>query len=227
MYNITKNGKTDNEKSWMRMKIVLLFFCGILIFLIAVILMLMFSSIRLNIKKCSISNIEENAKKQKLEKDIIIYIEIYLLGVLKIAKIKVTKDLLRKLKIKEDIESLEKDVKVIRKVHPIKIIKKLKPKIKGVYLNLNIGLDNVVLTSYLVALLSTSVGIFLSKVEPKNAYFRIMPLYNIGNSIKFNLNCIIDVKIVHIIYVIYILLRKRRNNHERTSNRRPYDYSYE
>lgn len=208
------------------MKLVLLFFCAILILLIITILLLIFSNIRINIKKCYISNIERN-KHKKLEKEIVVYLELYLLGIIKIAKLRITKSMIQKLRITKDIKSLEKDVKIIKKVHPIDIIKKLKVKIKRAYLNLEIGIDDVIITSYIVFVISSLMGILFGKLGPKKTQFRIMPLYNFGKSIKFNLNCIIDVKIVHIIYVIYILLRKRRNNNERTSNRRPYDYSYE
>lgn len=208
------------------MKLVLLFFCAILILLIITILLLIFSNIRINIKKCYISNIERN-KHKKLEKEIVVYLELYLLGIIKIAKLRITKSMIQKLRITKDIKSLEKDVKIIKKVHLIDIIKKLKVKIKRAYLNLEIGIDDVIITSYIVFVISSLMGILFGKLGPKKTQFRIMPLYNFGKSIKFNLNCIIDVKIVHIIYVIYILLRKRRNNNERTSNRRPYDYSYE
>lgn len=54
-----------------------------------------------------------------------------------------------------------------------------------------------------------------------------MPMYRFGNSINLSLNCIINVKMVHIIYVIYILLKKGMIKNERTSNRGAYDYSYE
>ena len=205
------------------MKLVLLFFCGILILAIVIIILISLSKITLNVKKCNISNIEGKIKK-KTEKEILIYVEIYLLGIIKIAKIKLTSKILRKLKIRNDIKAIEKDVSKIKSVHPIEILKRLK--LREIYLNLEIGIDDVILTSYLVAVISSALGILLARLNPKQTEFKIMPLYNFGNSIKFNLNCIIDVKIVHIIYVI-ILLRKRRNKHERTSNRRSYDYSYE
>ena len=70
-------------------------------------------------------------------------------------------------------------------------------------------------------------GIVFSHTKSKKKKFTVLPLYNIGNVIKINLNCIIDVKIVHIIYVIYILFKKGRNVNERASDRRAYDYSYE
>jgi len=79
----------------------------------------------------------------------------------------------------------------------------------------------------LLQLYQRSYGIIFGITNPKKSEFIVKPLYNLGNSIKFNLNCIISVKVVHIIYVIYILLKKRRASNERASNRRSYDYSYE
>lgn len=109
----------------------------------------------------------------------------------------------------------------------LEIIKKLKIKTEKLKLYLAIGTENVMLTVNLVTLISSIIGITFRNLEPEKTEYRIIPLYNFGNSIKFNLNCIISVKTVHIIYVIYILLRKRRNKNERASNRRSYDYSYE
>lgn len=157
MYKITKNGKTSNEKSWRIMKLVLLFFCGILIFLIFLVALLVLSKIRLNVKECYISNIEENGEKKKLEKDILIYVEIYLIGLIKIARIKITKGLIQKLKIEDDFKSIKKDVKIMKRVHPIEVIKRLKPKIKQIDLKLLIGTYDVTLTAFLVAIISTAI----------------------------------------------------------------------
>lgn len=204
------------------MKLVLLFFCVIIILL----LMLVFSTIKLNVKKFNIMNIKGTLKRET-GKEILIYAELYLLGVVKIARIKVTKNLLEKLRIRRDVKEIEKEVESFRFGHLIEVIKKFKLKLEKIDLNLKLGVDDVILTSYLVAFISSVIGILIGISEPKKQYFKVLPLYNFGNSIKINLNCIITVKIVHIIYVIYILLKKRRKDHERTSNRRPYDYSYE
>lgn len=139
------------------MKLVLLFFCGI----ITLISLVIFSTIRLNVKKCDISHIEKNVKK-KLEKDIAIYLEIYLLGIIKIAKIRINKEKLQKVERKSGIKSIKRDIQIIQNIN---LIKKLKIKIKKAYLNLEIGLDDVVITSYIVALMSTLIRNTTKKYE--------------------------------------------------------------
>lgn len=209
------------------MKLVLLFFCGFIISVIGLFIIIILSTIKLNIKKCNITNIKEGRKKKGIDKEIAIYLEIFLLGFIKIGKIKITEKLLEKLKIKNDVKSIRKDVNVAKSINIIEIIKKLKIKPEKIKMYLAIGTENVMLTVNLVAIISSIIAIIFRGVNPKKTEYRIIPLYNYGNSIKFNLNCIISVKIVHIIYVIYILLKKRRSKNERTSNRRSYDYSYE
>ena len=114
-----------------------------------------------------------------------------------------------------------------KSINIIEIIKILKLKVEKLQLYLAFGTDILMLTIYLVPIISSILGILLRNANPNKTRYKVIPMYNFGNSIKFNLNCIIKVKIVHIIYVIYILFKKRRNHNERTSNRRAYDYSYE
>ena len=134
------------------MKLVLLFFCVLIIIL----LMIVFSSVKLNIKKCKISNFEGNVK-HKLDKDVLIYIEFYFLGLIKITRIRVTKRLFERFNIKDDIKKVEREPNVIKKIHPIEIIKKLKIKVEKLYIDLSIGIDDVIITSYLVALISSII----------------------------------------------------------------------
>lgn len=136
------------------MKLVLLFFCGILIFIVVFLVLVIFSSIKLNVKKCYISNIENGRKKAKIDKQFDIYVEFYLLGLIKILKIKITKNLLKKIKVKDDLKSIEKDVKIVKSVHPIEIIKKLRGKIEKANIYINFGTEDVMITVYLVAIIS-------------------------------------------------------------------------
>ncbi len=135
------------------MKLVLLFFCIIVLLL----LLIIFSDVRLNIKKCYISNIEEGRKKDKLNKEILIYVEFYLLGIIKIAKIRITEKAMKKIKIETDSKKIKKDVEEIKKLNPIELIKKLKIKVKKLNLNLEFGTESVMLTVYLIAFLSSIV----------------------------------------------------------------------
>ena len=86
------------------------------------------------------------------------------------------------------------------------------------------------LTAYIIG----GISIIISNIIPhiinvrdiSKYYYKLNPLYINRNIYKINLNCIIDAKLVHIIYAIY-LIRKGDDINERTSNRKSYEYSYE
>ena len=114
----------------------------------------------------------------------------------------------------------------------LKLLKKIKPNVSLLNLELKIGTEDAILTSFIVFLISTGISILLPHVikrYDKNKYkYLITPLYFQKNLYQIKLNCIIEIKLVHIINMIYIFIKKRRSDkNERTSNRRPYDYSYE
>ena len=132
------------------MKLVLLFFC-VIIFLL---FMIVFSTIKLNVKKFNILNVEQSLGRNK-EKEILIYAEFYLFGIIRIARIKVTKRLLERLKIRRDVKKLERDVTNFQFNNVIDVIKKFKIKLESINLSLSFGVDSVILTSYLVAFIST------------------------------------------------------------------------
>ena len=209
------------------MKLVLLFFCAIFILIILSIILIIFSTIKLNIANISFNNFENGIKKKKIDKEFLVYIELYVFGKIKVMKIKVTDRMLKKLHVQENMKDIKKDVEVAKKVKLPEIIKALKIKFDKINFEAQIGTEELFLTVFLVAIISSLFGIVLKNCEYKNINYKIMPLYQFGNTINFRLNCIINVKMVHIIYVIYILLKKGMIKNERTSNRRSYDYSYE
>ena len=209
------------------MKLVLLFFCAIFILIILSIILIIFFTIKLNIANISFNNFENGIKKKKIDKEFLVYIELYVFGKIKVMKIKVTDRMLKKLHVQENMKDIKKDVEVAKKVKLPEIIKALKIKFDKVNFEAQIGTEELFLTVFLVAIISSLFGIVLKNCEYKNINYKIMPLYQFGNTINFRLNCIINVKMVHIIYVIYILLKKGMIKNERTSNRRSYDYSYE
>ena len=111
-----------------------------------------------------------------------------------------------------------------------------RPEILKFKLNFKIGFEDVFLTTYAVPFISTLIS-FVLKLTTKNVnlqnkkreyYYKIEPIYN-ENIINLRLNCIINVKIVHIINIIYIFLIKkgRSDKYERTSYRRSYGYGHE
>ena len=69
----------------------------------------------------------------------------------------------------------------------------------------------------------------ITRLKKERYIYNIKPLYYNKNLYKINLNCIIEIKMVHIINIIFILIKKGRKKNEQstTSNRKPYAYSYE
>ena len=115
-------------------------------------------------------------------------------------------------------------------IKTLKIIKGLQIKIESLKLEINIGIEDVIYTSYTVAIIASILSIILPHLVKEehiqNIRYEINTIYN---TLTFNLNLdsIISIKIVHIIYVIYNLVKKGRDENERTSNRRSYAYSHE
>lgn len=202
---------------------VLVFIICILIFLV---LLITFSTIRIQVENFEASNIE-NMKKPKNYK---IKIALYLFN--KIKWIWISLDDKKIQKISQKSKWNEVDIKKDVDVKDIKLVKKLSPKISFLNLKVKLGTFDIVATTYLVAILSTFIAVLLpytiKKYKKENYYYEILPVYSDKNLYEIKLNCIIEEKMVHIISIVYALLKKRRvDKNERTSNRRSYDYGYE
>lgn len=108
--------------------------------------------------------------------------------------------------------------KITRKIpinkYSLKNILKLKINIETLNLNLSIGLQDAVLTSYVVAIISSAIGITLPHiVKSQNIYkckYKILPVYNYVDTISLQLNSIISIKIVNIVILIYNLLKRKK-----------------
>ena len=197
--------------------------------LILIIVLLVFSRIRIEVINFKFSS----QTKRHINKYYKLIIKLCILKKIPILKVNITKTKLEKMKIKEKIKNI--DFKIIQNKNKfdknaIKAIKKSNININKINLNLEIGTENATLTSVIVPAISTILAILLSrKIEnPKNQLFIIQPVYINQNLINIVFSGIFEMKMIHIINIIYILNRKKGvNKHERTSNRRSYDYSYE
>ena len=184
----------------------MLFFITISIILVNVI-MLIFSSFKL-----IVTNLEINNSNNKIMPIYELKIAFYLLGKIKLFSFKInnnkTKKILEKDFIKQKIENIkikshEKSKK--QKKFQIKISKQFIKKLELESINLLIYVDtkNVILTSYFVAIISSIIPNILKEniknFDSKHHIFKITPLYKNQNYIYIKLNCIINIKIVHII----------------------------
>lgn len=189
-------------------------------FLVILIIMLLVSDLKINIKDFKFEG-ELNHKKYELSYDI--SFGLYLFGKLPYTIIRLDDKKLKKL------GRMQKN-KPNRNVK--NLIKKLVPEINKLNLDINIGIEDAMVNSFVVFLISTVISILLPKFvkykNRKNIKYRVTPLYNEKNMISICFDSIICIKMVHIISIIYTVLMKRRvDKNGRTSNRRTYAYSHE
>ena len=144
------------------MKLVLPFFCVIISIVVFLILLLLFLTIRINVKEVKISNVEDGIKKAKLQKTYNIFLELLIFGKIKIAKIKLNKNTLKKLKLeqklenaKKDAENIKQDLKIIKNIRTLEILKKLKIKVDSFDLYGEIGTENAMITAFIVSVISS------------------------------------------------------------------------
>ena len=228
MIKKSHEGKTNIKQP--KEAIILVFLFAFLLVLTFFILIL-FSKIRIEIVNLKISSISNKHVNNNYK----IVIKLCTLYKIPIIKVNLTKNKLEKLKIKEKIKKI--DLKVLKNKNDIdknflKAIKKVNISIKKINLRIELGTENASLTAFLVCLLSSIISILFSKkvTNYEKQKYIINPIYNNQNIINMLISGIFEMKMIHIINIIYILNKNKKEGvkkNERTSNRRPYEYSYE
>lgn len=186
--------------------------------------------------KIQIINFKFNSQSQRhVNKEYEILLKLCILGTIPILKIDITKTKLERMKIQEKIKNI--DFKFLEK-HPsfdkdiLKELKKLNIAIKNINLHIDLGTENASLTSIIVPAVSTVIAIILRQKVKKfeNQIFIINPVYQNQNLVNIYISGIFEIKMSHIINIIYNLSKKDKKGvkeYERASHRRSYDYSYE
>lgn len=104
-----------------------------------------------------------------------------------------------------------------------KILKNLQ--IEKINMYAKIDTENPCLTAYLIAFISSILAIALAR-KISNPKYKIEPIYRDKNYIYLSINCIIAIKLVHIININKKVKGKEvYQKHGRTSNRRAYAHS--
>lgn len=102
----------------------------------------------------------------------------------------------------------------------LKIINEFK--IRNFNLFAKVGLDDAPKTAYTIGIISSILAIILSR-KTDNPKYIIKPVYTGKNTVYFSINCILVIKLVHIIHISKDVKRKEVYQYNgRTSNRRPY-----
>lgn len=189
---------------------------GILFFISALIFVICISTLEIEIKKFNfhcrdIKTIETN--------EFLIYVKLKILNKFTLIKIKINNDVINKIKIhklKNDKKRFNKLKTLIarnkKEILSINNIKKLEITINNINLEIRVGLLDNMITSFIIVIISTIISMIISRTicnyTNEICKYKIEPIYNNDIQIIIKLNCIINVKMVHIINIIYMLLKK-------------------
>ncbi len=209
-----KNGKYINM-------IAFWIFLGIFFIISFLIFIICLSCVEIEIKKFKFNS---NNKKEKRIEDYLIYMRFKFLN--KITWMKLEYKQAKKHKIFN--HKMINKIIDFKDILKIKNIKYLNARIQKIDLNIKVNVLETITTSFGVVIISTIISTILAnKIDNYNnkAYnYSITPINTEKPQIIIRLNCIFNVKMVHIINVVYMLFKRKRsvNNDERTSNRRAY-----
>ena len=200
--------------------------------IIMIVILLIFSKVKIEI--INFNFFGKIPKAISINKDYKIIIKLVILKKLPIIRLELTKKRLEKLKLKDKMKNANaKAMKMLKEDKNQKIIRALKEldiTIQNMNLEVKIGTENASFTAILVAIVSTLVSMLLKKhiKKYKSQTFKIQPVYYNQNLVNIEFSGIFEIKMIHIINIIYILNKKEGvKKYERTSNRRAYGYSYE
>lgn len=104
-------------------------------------------------------------------------------------------------------------------------------RINKLNLKIKLGTENAFFTSMIIPIISSIISIILMKkiTNVEKQKYVVEPIYLNENLLEILISGIFEMKMIHIISIIYILKQKEEGvkKNERTSNRRSYDYGYE
>ncbi len=175
---------------------------NILFFLLSIFilfLLVVFSSIQIKI-----DNLNGYIDSNKKEIDFKIFLIFKLLGFIKLFKIKIKKNSIKNknlFNIKKLIKTNTRKKDISNK---IKSIKRLDINVEKINLNLDIGIEDAAITAISIGILSSIISTLFERYLNITTYkkWRIQPIYGEENILKFDINCIINLKLLHIIYTV-------------------------
>ena len=206
-----------------------MFFLWIIIGIIILDIMIIYSTIKIELKDFEFILTKE--KKRYINENFEIIIKLYILKKIKIVNLKIPNDKINKNQIEKIFKNIDipKDKKDLE-IEIIDIFKNLNINLEKIKLKLYLGTEDAAITAILIGIISTILGIYFKfKLDDlENVKFETIPIYIDKNYLKIYFDGIFRTNMIHIIYIIYILKKKRRvDKNVRTSNRRSYAYSDE
>ena len=204
--------------------------CSLTIILIVLIITIIITKAKISIE---VKNLKIRAdKKMYISEDYKIIFKIIILNKIPILKFNLNNEKLilkRNKKIKKKGLKEESFLKNKIKKEFIKHFSDIQ--VNKLNLKIRIGTENAFFTSMIVPIISSIISIILMKkiTNVEKQKYIVEPIYLNQNILEILISGIFEMKLIHIINIIYILKQKEEGvkKNERTSNRRSYDYGYE
>ena len=204
--------------------------CSLTIILIVLIITIIITKAKISIE---VKNLKIRAdKKMYISEDYKIIFKIIILNKIPILKFNLNNEKLilkRNKKIKKKGLKEESFLKNKIKKEFIKHFSDIQ--VNKLNLKIRIGTENAFFTSMIIPIVSSIISIILMKkiTNVEKQKYIVEPIYLNQNILEILISGIFEMKLIHIINIIYILKQKEEGvkKNERTSNRRSYDYGYE
>lgn len=204
--------------------VLVLLFCAIIIVVMLFIIFTLISTVKIKINNLKMENPKKINSKYEIS------ISFNLMNKLKWISIKLNKQKIRKILTKMhlekiDIKKLEKDVKL----SDIQELLKIKPKLSMLNLQLKVGVEDVIATSFAIPIICTAISIILPYVTDrrnfKNIKYKIEPIYN-QYAYHLKLDTEIEVKVINVLNSLYKIYKSRKNMYKSSKIGTYYQYKY-
>ena len=191
--------------------ILVLFLCIIIMIIMLLVIFITVSAIRFRIEDFEIANAKHIIPHYR------VIISLKLLNKIKWLSFSLNAKKMKKMYTKMHLERI--DIKKIERdlsFEDIKELLKIKPKMTRLNLKLKIGVDDVVITSYIVPIICSLLSITLPQITReeniKDIKYKIEPAYNMKNIYHLKLTTTLEIKVSNILSSIYNIHKNRKQN---------------
>lgn len=190
--------------------------------IILLILGLIFSKIKINVKKLYFNLPRKQFQKNEYWIDVGVYLfgKVKIFGIefqdnlVKIMGLKITDKTIKNSRFYKNIAKPE--IKEFDKKILIENVKKIYVKFEKLNLDLSLGTDSTLVTSFLIFAVSTVISLIVkkgvTKYNPRKHKFKITPKYENYNVLNINLDCVISLKTSNIVRILLYLNKISKQN---------------